>query len=232
MRKNKMMRTAAVLLVAVLLTTCAISGTFAKYTSTGSAQDSARVAKWGVTVTCTDLSAFSTQYSISESEANAKTAGINYSVSSSNDVIAPGTSGNLANFTLSGTPEVAVKVEYAATVTLSNWTVNNTYYCPLIINVGGTEVKGTDYKNVSSFQTAIANEIAKHTSYIEAGKDLSKEENWDALDISWYWGFETTVEGSAQNENDTALGNAAADTDTANDPSFGISITVTVTQVD
>ena len=39
MKKNTMMRIASVLLVAVLLSTCAISGTFAKYTSqyTGSA---------------------------------------------------------------------------------------------------------------------------------------------------------------------------------------------------
>ena len=50
MRKNKMMRLASSLLVAVLITTSAISGTFAKYTTQDSASDSARVAKWGVTV--------------------------------------------------------------------------------------------------------------------------------------------------------------------------------------
>ena len=48
MKKNVMMRVASVLLVAVLLTTCAISGTFAKYTTQDSASDKARVAKWGV----------------------------------------------------------------------------------------------------------------------------------------------------------------------------------------
>ena len=50
MKKNIMMRLSALLLVAVLLTTCVISGTFAKYVTTGTATDSARVAKWGVTV--------------------------------------------------------------------------------------------------------------------------------------------------------------------------------------
>lgn len=48
MKKNKFMRLASGLLVGTLLTTCAISGTFAKYTTQDAAQDSARVAKWGV----------------------------------------------------------------------------------------------------------------------------------------------------------------------------------------
>jgi len=47
MKKNKMMRLASALLVLVLLTTCAISGTFAKYTSSAAGEDIARVAYWG-----------------------------------------------------------------------------------------------------------------------------------------------------------------------------------------
>ena len=47
MRKNKMMRAASGLLVAVLLSTCAISGTFAKYTTSTESTDNARVAVWG-----------------------------------------------------------------------------------------------------------------------------------------------------------------------------------------
>ena len=43
MKKNIMMRVASALLIAVLLTTCAISGTFAKYVSTASGSDTARV---------------------------------------------------------------------------------------------------------------------------------------------------------------------------------------------
>ena len=48
MRKNKMMRLASSLLVAVLITTSTISGTFSKYTTQDKASDAARVAKWGV----------------------------------------------------------------------------------------------------------------------------------------------------------------------------------------
>jgi len=48
MKKNKMMRIASVLLVAVLLSTCAISGTYAKYAANITASDSALVAKFVV----------------------------------------------------------------------------------------------------------------------------------------------------------------------------------------
>ena len=50
MKKNKTMRLASGLLVAVLLTTCAISGTFAKYVSDATNSDTARVAKWSIEV--------------------------------------------------------------------------------------------------------------------------------------------------------------------------------------
>ena len=47
MKKNRAMRLAALLLVAVLMSTCGISGTFAKYVTEVSSEDSARVAYWG-----------------------------------------------------------------------------------------------------------------------------------------------------------------------------------------
>ena len=50
MKKNRMMRIAAFLLVAALLSICVVSGTYAKYTSTISGSDSARVAKWDIKV--------------------------------------------------------------------------------------------------------------------------------------------------------------------------------------
>ena len=46
MRENKTLKLALVLLVAVVLTTCTISGTFAKYVSSSEGSDTARVAKW------------------------------------------------------------------------------------------------------------------------------------------------------------------------------------------
>ncbi len=55
--KNKMMRIASILMVAVLLTVCAVSSTFAKYVTSVNVGDAARVAKWGIVITAenTDL---------------------------------------------------------------------------------------------------------------------------------------------------------------------------------
>ena len=60
MKKNAMLKIAAILLVAVLLTTCAISTTFAKYvTNTADyAPSEARVAKWGLTFTSINADIF------------------------------------------------------------------------------------------------------------------------------------------------------------------------------
>ena len=54
MRKNKMMRLSALLLVAVLLSLSVIGGTWAKYVTTSSAlEETVTVAKWGVEITST-----------------------------------------------------------------------------------------------------------------------------------------------------------------------------------
>ena len=50
MKKNRFIKLASGLLVLCLMTTCVIGATLAKYTTAGSGADTARVAKWGVTV--------------------------------------------------------------------------------------------------------------------------------------------------------------------------------------
>ena len=48
MKGSKLPKLAALLLVLTLVTTCFVSGTFAKYVSEGEGEDAARVAKWGI----------------------------------------------------------------------------------------------------------------------------------------------------------------------------------------
>lgn len=105
--KNKTMRTAAVLGMAVLLTTSVLSGTLAKYTTTNSGSDSATVAKFGVVINVSDdMGLFKTSYA--KDDTNAKSA--NTVVSAASDrKIAPGTKGSMS-FSISGTPEVATKL--------------------------------------------------------------------------------------------------------------------------
>lgn len=90
MKKNKMMRIAAVLLIVTLLSTCAISGTFAKYVAKADLSDSARVAKWGIKIeTSGDL--FSDTYE-AEDEAYINAGGtISVDAADDAEVVAPGT---------------------------------------------------------------------------------------------------------------------------------------------
>ena len=223
MKKNKMMRAASVLAVAVLLTTCAISGTFAKYVTSATGSDSARVAKFGVAITANGET-FANAYDTHDS--NYATA-IQKSVVSTDKVVAPGTSGSMGSMTLAGTPEVAVKVTYEADLALSdNWTVEGgAFYCPLKINVEGTEVNGLDYTTKVAFEQAVENLINGWTNSYAAGIKLSTV-GTDSVSVSWEWPFSTSPENDAK---DTWLGNQAA---AENPATVSLTIKTTVTQID
>lgn len=108
MKKNKIMRLASALLVLTLMTTCAISSTFAKYTTSASGTDTARVAKWGFTDTNNDKIEL----------ANLFDKVYDTTVKSTTDVIAPGTtkSADFA-FTYGGSgAATAPEVSYTFTV--------------------------------------------------------------------------------------------------------------------
>lgn len=221
MKKNKMMRIASVLLVAVILTTCAISGTFAKYVTSGNGSDSARVAKFGVTVTGT-ADTFKETYAKDD---NSFTLAAN-TVVSTEDVVAPGTSGSMAAFTITGTPEVAVRVAFAGTLELGDkWVsdASSTYYCPIEITVGSDTFKGTTYASADEFEAAVNAKIATFTKDYEANKDLSTI-GGDAPAISWKWAFEGN-----DNVKDTYLGDQAA---AGNAATISLDVTATVTQID
>ena len=181
MKKNKMMRIASVLLVAVILTTCAISGTFAKYVTSGNGSDNARVAKFGVTVTG-NADTFKETYAKNDT---GFTLAAN-SVVSTEDVVAPGTSGSMAAFTITGTPEVAVRVSFAGTLERGDkWVDSNSdYYGPIEVTVGDTTFKGTTYSSADEFEAAVNAKIATYSKDYEANKDLSTI-GGDAPVISW-----------------------------------------------
>lgn len=111
MKKNKMMRLASAMMVLTLMSTSVISGTFAKYVTTASGTDSARVAKWGVVVTSTS-DMFNSTYKIDDTTVTGITNSVNAeTVEGKQDkLVAPGTTKSDVAFTISGTPEVAVNV--------------------------------------------------------------------------------------------------------------------------
>ena len=115
MKKNVLMRAASGLLVATMLTTCAISGTFAKYVTQDNGGDIARVAKWGVVVQVEgDL--YSQKYLNTDNVATDKidtdtAIGVNcLQTAPASNVVAPGSKSvsGLA-FNINGKPEVDTK---------------------------------------------------------------------------------------------------------------------------
>ena len=113
-KKNWTLRAAVLMLALVLITSCFVGGTFAKYVTSGSGGDQARIAKFGVTVTATDNSMFKTMYATDDK--HAKDAGISASVESTtkDNLVAPGTKADDAFiFSITGKPEVAVNVKIA-----------------------------------------------------------------------------------------------------------------------
>ena len=245
MKKNLMMRIASILLVCVLATTCGISGTFAKYVTTGSGSDSARVAKWGVTIADNFSTTFLNEYTKHSSIVGGTDS---LSVKSSVDVVAPGTNGSLADFTIAGTPEVDVNVTYVATLDIAgDWLASfepdnsvDDEYCPLIFTVqigtdpakelyiGGTDTEGNAIDNIVELENAVKVAIEKAVKYYDAGSNLALIAN--DLAVSWRWDFESSLVANKNDYNDTDLGNWELYGNTQ--PTVTLSIEVTVTQVD
>ena len=238
MKKNVMMRIASVLLIAVLLTTSAVSGTYAKYVTSGTGTDSARVAKWGVTVTADFSDLFTERYD-THVNWNGDTDGDSVVSSEVNtDVVAPGTDGTLANFTVNGQPEVDVNVSYKAELTLSNWYADtdndgmyDDEYCPIVIIVNGTSYSA---ETISDLETKVEEAITNAAANYNAGTGLSDVVP-DDLNVSWKWHFVGGAEGGTgpdfqKDEFDTDLGNYAKHEN--NPPTISLTVTCTVTQVD
>lgn len=231
MKKNKMMRIASVLLVAVILTTCAISGTYAKYVTKDNASDTARVAKFGVTITANGDTFADAYEKVGDGSGNSNKkvayATVGSTVKSgtaTDDVVAPGTKGDMVSMTLSGTPEVAVKVTYNATVTLNDkWTDGTNFYFPLVIKVNNTPVDLSSATDATGVKTAIETAVAEYSQTYYPLTILG-DKTGDSLKISWEWPFE------GDDVKDTYLGNQAVTT--GNAAEITIAVTTTVTQID
>lgn len=216
MKKNVMMRVASVLLIAVMMTTCAISGTFAKYVTSAEGSDSARVAKWGVKVTAQGPSNFSNEYATHDKDFTGE-----LSVKSIDDkkVVAPGTSSKDVNgetvFTITGTPEVATRVTLsvaegysdiylkAGTYTdftkvvsygennvplYATFTLENDYY-PVVWTLTVDDAS----ENVTDKELAKGN-LASIVEFLSTYVDAAEYDPNEVLDatftLTWEWAFE------------------------------------------
>lgn len=237
MKNNRIMKAAGALLVLVLVTSCFVGSTFAKYTTAGTGTDSARVAKFGVKIEANG-STFAKEYATDDQHvAGTITKSV---VSTTDKVIAPGTKGEMARMAITGTPEVAVQVNYSASVTLSdNWTdADGNFYCPLQIKIpyndpdfGATTatIDGSSFTNKEAFIREIENRINSFSANYNPGTDLSTITTDGSLlapSVSWEWPFSVNAEHDVK---DTYLGDQAAE---GNAASIMLQVTTTVTQID
>ena len=255
MKKNVMMRLASFLLVAVLVSTCAISGTYAKYVTTGSGEDNARVAKWGVQISTWTNSMFANAYA----EEAATDASITNSVEASQEVVAPGTKNTESiSFSLSGTPEVAVKLDVVVkgtagadmatdvvlpADTYKDWTqapYNGTFtldkdYHPVVFTLmdGTYEVKKGTLADIEKYlEEVLTAEYGPNTNLAEINKANGGNGTYT---LSWEWAYGNFDGITTNDKADTYLGNVIAGIQSG---SAGIStaidftITITATQID
>ena len=244
MKKNKMMRAALALLVVTMLTMSIVSGTFAKYVTQGSATDSARVAKFGVEVASTG-SLFAKTYA----KSTTTPGGTELSVESKNDpadnVVAPGTQSSADGMKLSvtGTPEVAVKVDFAVS-TATDIVLKKADGLPNKTGVGeATFNNAADYNPVKftlkkgSEPLVTDGTLAQVKEALEAttlSKEYAAGTNLSTaigdLVLTWKWDF------AGNDMADTLLGDLAAGTATIDSGLYKLNtafaVTASVTQVD
>ena len=220
MKKNNAMRLASVLLVLTLLTTCVISGTFAKYTTSTTGGDKARVAYWGFgQAAATTIDLFDGQY------ANVKSSG---EVDGFSNVVAPGTEKSTTfafgytnyNANTITAPEVAYTFTVNPTITgdYDELDANNSFKWTL--KKGGATA--TEYNTVADLLAAIkalSGDPSGSKTYNPGDLPAAFSAN-EVYTIGWKWAFD------GNDAADTTLGNSQ----TLENVTF--SITITATQVD
>ena len=224
MKKMNLTKLMAVLVVLCLITSTFVGSTLAKYTTSKSATDSARVAKFGVEIEATGVM-FNDSYKDGATTYSANEEGNAITVQADNPgtkIVAPGTNGQLAAIAVTGKPEVDVAVTYEADLALTDWEVEGAYYCPIEITVGTETFKGTTYASAAEFESAVEAAIVAKKADYDTNTDLSAVN--DDVQVSWAWAFDGN-----DDVKDTALGDAAADGDAAN---ISLKVTTTITQID
>ena len=241
-KKNWMVRAIVLMLALVLITSCFVGGTFAKYVTSGSGTDTARVAKFGVTVGVEDNTMFKTEYATDDDNAKAK---IVYSVvtdpnGDQKKLVAPGTKedGTLT-FSVTGKPEVAVNVNLVLDVQSDVFLKAGTYkdytntaenftlaeeYTPVVF----TLKKGETVVEEGTL-AVIAEKLKELSGDCEANTDLN--DKFGTYTLSWAWAFD------GNDQADTLLGNLAAGTAEGIDKGnystdIDFTFTATVTQID
>lgn len=225
-KKHWTLRAAGLLFALVLITSCFVGGTFAKYVTSGGGHESARVAKFGVTMSVANDTAFQKTY---RTDNGSVSTTITNSVDSNGheNLVAPGTKGsNFVVLSISGEPEVAVNVKIEASGTDVFLKVGD--YPDLTTAAGsGTFHLAADYYPITYTLT----KTGAATPNYPANTDLTSAIG--EYKLSWEWKFE-----GGNDKADTLLGAITAGGMTTL-PTFGtygtgvhLILAATVTQID
>ena len=243
MKKNVMMRLASFLLVAVLISTSAISGTYAKYVTTNSGTDKAQVAKFGVVINVADdLGMFSTAYATDDTTYSGE---LSVRSESTARLVAPGTKGSMS-FNITGMPEVAtrVSIDFGTNTKAIQLAAGTAYTLP----AGAFEAAektvtpaavyepikfyfGTDaITDATAYNLTLAGlQAAMETAFTQ---DYEPNHNFGesglTYHLGWSWAFEDTSIADV-NFLDTYLGWEAAN---GNAQEEVLDFSITVTQID
>ena len=182
-RSSMMVRLVAVLAVTMMFTMCFVGGTFAKYTSSATGTDSAKVAKWDIKVGTTNIATndtftFDLFKTIQDSNGTAEETDMS---PVDGTIIAPGTRGSF---------DIVIKNDSQVNATYAiDYTVTNTNNIPVKFSVDGTnwfdDINYLDVRSVAINMGATA-----------------------TVTVQWMWEFER-IDGDTQ---DTTLGSAASAT--------------------
>ncbi|MBE7090890.1 MAG: hypothetical protein E7363_03130 [Clostridiales bacterium] len=182
------------------------ANTFAKYIKSADKTDTARVAKFGVTITAnTTNSIFANAYNNGAVAADATNDVLGAAAAI---VVAPGTGDSLVYsdiVAITGTPEVDVMVTISAEIT-DNVVYSDGTTRPIVWKNDTTELDTSTGTATVTFYTKL-----------EAGTDLSTADI-EFPELSWAWAFE------GDNEEDTILGDAGT-------AQVQVEYTITVEQV-
>lgn len=261
MKKNRMMRMASTLLVAVLLTTCTISGTFAKYVTSDTATDSARVAKFGVVVAASG-SLFDETYIDAPTEpgtpGDPDLAVVSHgAVNGIKNVVAPGTNNAEGmKLAVTGTPEVDVNIAVdivgyediflgtknglpdMTTGETTDTFDNTAAYHPVKFTLVQTKAGADKILVDEGTIEAVISELGDlNNTKVDANTNLDTVIG--TLKLTWAWDFDASGAGTYDKQ-DTLLGDLAAGIDltpdlpdgTTYNTEIGIEFKVTVTQID
>lgn len=230
MKKNKMMRAASALMVATLLTTSVISGTFAKYTTKAEGNDDARVATWGFTQTTIELSDLFKEAYDSTINPTVKSS------SNSTDLIAPGTTGTgTFSFTYAGqqnAPEVAYTFEVSTEGSTCADDIKNNLNIKWKLDSGEWGTWSDLITAIEALDGNVAANDPLPANYYAPGTlpEAFKNKTANAHTVTWKWAFDenddTLFHANDNDSEDTAMGNKPI-LDYVN-----LVITITATQID